>query len=70
MYPLLVANIKKTNKVAVHVTFDLSNVYIILFGYNRIHMGKHFLTDVSFGILLANLVYALVDQGFQLFLKN
>lgn len=70
MYPLFVANVKKSNKVAVYVAFALSATYIILYGYNRIHLGKHFLTDVTFGVLFAYLTFALVDQGFQLFFKK
>ena len=66
MYPLFVANCKKTNKVAVYVTFILSAIYVILYGYNRIHMGKHFLSDVCFGVLFTYVLYVLVDQGFEL----
>lgn len=64
--PLLFANVKKTNKIIVYIAFIFSCVYVVLYGYNRIHMGKHFLTDVSFGVLFTYLIFALVNQGFEL----
>lgn len=70
MYPSLVSNIKKSNKVIEYVVFGLACAYVVLYGYNRIHMGKHSLTDVAFGALFTYIVFALVDQGFELSLKK
>ncbi|MCQ2792260.1 MAG: phosphatase PAP2 family protein, partial [Bacilli bacterium] len=68
--PLLAANVKKSNKIAVYIAFGFSCAFVILYGYNRIHMGKHFLTDVCFGVLFTYIIYALVDQGFELSYKS
>lgn len=68
--PLLVANVKKSNKVMVYVAFAFSCAFVILYGYNRIHMSKHFLSDVCFGVLFTYIIYALVDRGFELVNKK
>ena len=70
MYPSLIANFKKSNKIIKYVVFGLSCAYVILYGYNRIHMGKHSLTDVAFGALFTYIVFVLMDQGFELSLKK
>ena len=36
-----------------------SVIWILLLGYNRIHMNAHFLTDVCFGVLITYSIYAL-----------
>ena len=41
------------------VMFVLSLTYVILFGYNRIHMGAHYLSDVVFGVALTYGIYLL-----------
>lgn len=70
MYPSLIANIKKSNKIVEYVAFGFVCAYVILYGYNRIHMGKHSLTDVAFGALFTYIVFVLVDQGFGLLNKK
>ena len=35
-----------------------------LYGYNRIHMTNHFLSDVCFGTLITYLIYALIGTAF------
>lgn len=70
MYPTLISNFKKSNKVIEYVVFGLACAYVVLYGYNRIHMGKHSLTDVTFGALFTLIVFVLMDQGFELAYKK
>lgn len=44
--------------------FAVACVFVLLYGYNRIHMTNHFLTDVCFGTLITYLLYALVSTAF------
>ena len=37
---------------------------MLLYGYNRIHMTNHFLSDVCFGTLITYLIYAVVSKAF------
>ena len=39
--------------------FAFAIVWIVVYGYNRIHMNAHFLTDVCFGVLITYCLYAL-----------
>ena len=39
--------------------FAFAIVWIVVTGYNRIHMNAHFLTDVCFGVLITYCLYAL-----------
>lgn len=68
--PLFITNVKKSNKTKVYIALAFSCAFVILYGYNRIHMGKHYLTDVCFGILFTYLIFILVDQGFKLSLSR
>jgi len=38
--------------------FAFAIVWIVVLGYNRIHMNAHFLTDVCFGVLITYCLYA------------
>ena len=42
-----------------NLLFAFAIVWIIVLGYNRIHMNAHFLTDVCFGVLITYCLYAL-----------
>lgn len=44
--------------------FFAACVFVLIYGYNRIHMTNHFLTDVCFGTLITYLIYAAVSQAF------
>ena len=46
------------------VCFVLACVYIIIGGYNRIHMTNHFLSDVCFGTLITYLIFAVICSAF------
>jgi hypothetical protein len=37
---------------------------VLLYGYNRIHMTNHFLTDVCFGTLITYCIYAGISTAF------
>ena len=39
-------------------------VFVLLYGYNRIHMTNHFLSDVCFGTLITYLIFAAVSTAF------
>lgn len=67
--PLVVGNIKKSNKIAVIISFVFACAFVILYGYNRMHMSAHFLSDVCFGTLFTYLVFALIDYAFARTLK-
>ena len=44
--------------------FALACGFVALYGYNRIHMTNHFLTDVCFGTLITCLIFAVVSRAF------
>ena len=56
--PLLTDVIKKKNESIRWGLFIFACIWVIIYGYNRIHMSAHFLTDVCFGTLITYLIYA------------
>ena len=46
------------------LSFIIACVFVLLYGYNRIHMTNHFLTDVCFGTLITYLLYAGISAAF------
>ena len=46
------------------IAFALACVFVLIYGYNRIHMTNHFLSDVCFGTLISYLIYALISTAF------
>ena len=46
------------------VAFVIACVFVLLYGYNRIHMTNHFLTDVCFGTLITYCIYAGISTAF------
>ena len=44
--------------------FGFACLYVLLYGYNRIHMTNHFLSDVCFGTLITYLIYAVISTAF------
>ena len=46
------------------ISFALACVFVLIYGYNRIHMTNHFLSDVCFGTLITYLIYALISIAF------
>ncbi len=62
--PLLSDVCKKRSMTKNTVCFVLACVYIIIGGYNRIHMTNHFLSDVCFGTLITYLIFAVICSAF------
>lgn len=62
--PLLLSNLKWKNNYIRVVAYCISSAYVILYGYNRMHMGNHFLSDVCFGTLITYLIFSAVDFAF------
>ena len=46
------------------ISFIIACVFVLLYGYNRIHMTNHFLSDVCFGTLIAYCIYAGISTAF------
>ena len=44
--------------------FIVACVFVLIYGYNRIHMTNHFLTDVCFGTLITYLIYSIISTAF------
>ena len=62
--PMLADVSKKRSGMKNAICFGIACVFVIIYGYNRIHMTNHFLTDVCFGTLITYLIYAAVSQAF------
>ena len=45
--------------------FAIACIYVIVYGYNRIHMTNHFLSDVCFGTLITYLIHSLIAKAFK-----
>ena len=50
--------------------FSAAYIYVLIYGYNRIHMTNHFLTDVCFGTLITYLIFAVVSEAFRSAAEN
>lgn len=58
--------VNSTRKPGVkRITFFLVCVFMVLCGYNRMHMTNHFLSDVCFGTLNTSLLTAGIVTAFQ-----
>ncbi len=62
--PMLTDAMKKRSGRKNAMAFALACVFVLIYGYNRIHMTNHFLTDVCFGTLITYLIYALISTAF------
>ena len=62
--PMLTDVMKKRSFKKNMTAFVLACVFVIIYGYNRIHMTNHFLSDVCFGVLITYLIYSLVSTAF------
>lgn len=62
--PILLNVLKCKNKYLTLAGYIVGVLFVILYGYNRMHMGNHFLTDVCFGTLITYLIYCLIDYSF------
>lgn len=62
--PMLSDMLKKHSETKNMICFLIALAFVILCGYNRIHMTNHFLTDVCFGTLITYLIYSVVSTAF------
>lgn len=62
--PMLTDVLKKRSGRKNIIAFVLACVFVFIYGYNRIHMTNHFLSDVCFGVLITYLIYALISTAF------
>lgn len=46
------------------IAFGFACAFVLLYGYNRIHMTNHFLSDVCFGTLITYLLYSTISTAF------
>ena len=46
------------------IAYVIACAFVLLYGYNRIHMTNHFLSDVCFGTLITYLIYAGISTPF------
>ena len=46
------------------IAFIIACIFVVIYGYNRIHMTNHFLTDVCFGTLITYLIFAGISTAF------
>ena len=62
--PLLTDVLKQRSMKKNMAAFGFAGLYVLLYGYNRIHMTNHFLSDVCFGTLITCLLYAVISTAF------
>ena len=62
--PMLADVTKKRNEGRNLRCFIVACAFVLVYGYNRIHMTNHFLSDVCFGTLITYLLYALISTAF------
>ena len=62
--PMLTDVTKKRSGKKNGIAFALACVFVLIYGYNRIHMTNHFLSDVCFGTLITYLIYSLISTAF------
>lgn len=55
--PLFTDVLKKKKEWVRWCLFAFACIWVVLFGYNRIHMTAHFLTDVCFGTLITYIIF-------------
>lgn len=62
--PMLTDVLKKRSAKKNMIAFCIACIFVLIYGYNRIHMTNHFLTDVCFGTLITYLIYAGISTAF------
>ena len=62
--PMIADVIKNRSDRKNIASFIFACIFVLIYGYNRIHMTNHFLSDVCFGTLITYLIYALVSTAF------
>ena len=62
--PMLTDVMKKRSGRKNLIAFALACVFVLIYGYNRMHMTNHFLSDVCSGTLITYLIYSLISTAF------
>ncbi len=62
--PMLSDVLKKRSERKNMACFVIAVCFVLLYGYNRIHMTNHFLTDVCFGTLITYTIFLVVSIAF------
>ena len=62
--PMLTDCLKSRSEGKNRASFIAACAFVLLYGYNRIHMTNHFLSDVCFGSLITYLIYAGISAAF------
>ena len=62
--PMLSDVLKKRSDIKNMICFVVAVCFVIIYGYNRIHMTNHFLSDVCFGTLITYIIYSIVSTSF------
>ena len=62
--PMLADVQKKRSEVKNLVSFAIAVCFVLIYGYNRIHMTNHFLSDVCVGTLITYIIYCVVSSAF------
>ena len=62
--PMLADVMKKRSNSKNLICFIVACLYVLIYGYNRIHMTNHFLSDVCFGTLITYFIYVVVSEAF------
>ena len=62
--PMLTDAFKSGSSRKNTIAFILACIFVAGYGYNRIHMTNHFLTDVCFGTLITYLIHCAVYKAF------
>lgn len=62
--PMLADCFRKHSSKKNLICFAIACIYVIIFGYNRIHMTNHFLSDVCFGTLITYLIHVMIAKVF------
>lgn len=61
----MLADVTKNKSVKKNIVcFIIANIYVVIYGYNRIHMTNHFLSDVCAGTLITYLIFVIVSKAF------
>ena len=62
--PMLTDVFKTRSEKKNIIAFVIACGFVVLYGYNRIHMTNHFLSDVAFGTLITYLIFVAVSKAF------
>jgi membrane-associated phospholipid phosphatase len=62
--PMITDVMKNRSARKNRIAFALACVFVLIYGYNRIHMTNHFLSDVCFGTLITYLIYSVISMAF------